>query len=612
MIVSERPPCDAAVARVAPETPGCASHARRWVLAATILGSSLAFMMASVINVALPAIQESLGATVAEMQWVASAYTVLLAALTLAGGAIGDRFGRRRAFLAGTAGLAVASVAGALAPNAPALIAARAAQGLAAALLVPNSLALLSAAFPRAERGRAIGTWSAATSLVGAVSPIVGGWFVDRGSWRVAFVAVIPPALLTFAVAATRVPDPPVMRRAPAVDWVGSLLATAGLLATVSGIIAFGSGVMPLVGIGAGIAALLAFVLYERRATSPMIPPALFASRAFRGVNALTLLLYAGVAGAFFVLPFNLVQVQGYSSTATGAAFLPFALLVGALSRRVGAFADRIGSTPLLVGGPLLTAIGLASLALPGVGGPYWATFLGPMLLLGLGMAITIAPLTTSVLSSVGPGEAGVASGVNNTAARVGTLLAVAVIGVVALVLYGHALERRLAAAAVPADVARTLIADRRSLADTRIPDWVPASERATLSGVVRDAFLDGFRGSVLFCAALVLAGAAIAAATLRATDAVALDEDTTTPACDHRQAIGNPQPHARGCEECLRTGDPWVHLRLCLSCGFVGCCDSSKNRHATAHFWSSRHPIVRSLEPGEQWRWCYVDETVV
>jgi EmrB/QacA subfamily drug resistance transporter len=612
LIVAERPPCDTAVARAAPETPGCASHARRWVLTATILGSSLAFMMASIINVALPAIQQTFGATVAETQWVASAYTVLLASLTLAGGAVGDRFGRRRAFQAGTIGLALASIAGSLATDVRSLIAARAAQGLAAALLVPNSLALLSAAFPRAERGRAIGTWSAATSLVGAVSPILGGWFVDTGSWRVAFAAVMPPALLTFAVAARRVPDSPVMRRSPAVDWVGSVLATLGLFGTVGGIIAFGSGMAPLVGLAAGGVALVAFVLHERHAASPMIPPALFASRTFRGVNILTLLLYAGVAGAFFVLPFNLVQVQGYSSTATGAAFLPFALLMGLLSRRVGGLADRIGTTPLLVGGPLLTAGGLASFALPGIGGPYWATFLAPMILTGLGMALTVAPLTTSVLGAVEPAEAGVASGVNNTVARVGTLLAVAIIGVVAFVLYGRALERRLAAAAVPAEIAQALIKERRSLADTTIPDWVPASERSALTRLVGGAFLDSFRGSMLFCAALALGGAAIAAAMLGTTNSLASEGATPTPTCDHLDTITDPEPRTRGCEECLRAGDSWVHLRLCLSCGHVGCCDSSRNRHATAHFWSSRHPIVRSLEPGEDWRWCYADEIAV
>lgn len=611
MIAAERPPGDVAGVRAAPETPGCASHARRWVLAATILGSSLAFMVASITNVALPAIQETFNATVAEMQWVASAYTVLLGGLTLAGGAAGDRFGRRRTFQAGATGLTLASIAGSLAPDVLSLIAARAAQGLAAALLVPNSLALLSAAFPRAERGRAIGTWSAATALIGALSPMLGGWFVDTGSWRVAFAAVTPPALLTLAICARRVPDPPVMRRAPAVDWVGAGLVTLGLFGAVTGTIGLGSGVASIVALAGGAAALVAFLHYERRAASPMVPPALLASGGFRGVNVLTLLVYAGVSGVFFVLPFNLVQVQGYSSTATGAAFLPFALLGGLLSRRVGRLADRIGGKPLLVGGPALTALGLASFALPGIGGPYWATFLVPMTLTGLGMALTVAPLTSTVLSAVEPADAGVASGVNNAAARIGTLLAIALIGTVALALYSTALERRLAAAAVPADVARVLVAERRSLADTTIPAWVAPAQRASLAQLVDDAFLNAFRGSVLLCAALALGGALIAAATLETTDTSAA-EGTTTTTCDHLDTITDPAPRARGCEECLRTGDTWVHLRLCLSCGHVGCCDSSRNRHASAHFWSSQHPIVRSLQPGEDWRWCYVDEIAV
>jgi hypothetical protein len=234
------------------------------------------------------------------------------------------------------------------------------------------------------------------------------------------------------------------------------------------------------------------------------------------------------------------------------------------------------------------------------------------MILTGLGMALTVAPLTTSVLAAVESAEAGVASGVNNTVARVGTLLAVAVIGVLALVLYGRALERRLAAAAVPIDVAHALIRERRSLADTTIPDWVPAADRPALTRLVGGAFLDGFRGSMLFCAALALTGAAFAAVMLASTDTLASEGATTMPVCGHLGTITNPEPRTRGCEECLKMGDDWVHLRLCLACGHVGCCDSSKNRHATAHFWSSKHPIVRSLEPGEDWRWCYVDEIVV
>ena len=612
MIPTERPPCDAAVVRSAPETPGCASHARRWVLTASILGSSLAFMMASITNVALPAIQETYGATVTQMQWIASVYTVLLAALTLTGGAVGDRFGRRRVFQAGIAGLALSSIAGSLAPNASALIAARAAQGLAAALLVPNSLALLSAAFPRAERGAAIGSWSAATSLVGAVSPMLGGWFVDAGSWRIAFATIVPVAIVALAVAARRVPDPPVMRGAPPVDWLGATLATVGLFGVVSAIIAGGATSVSVAALAGGIAALVAFAIRERRTPVPMVPPALFASRSFVGANGLTLLLYLGVTGAFFVLPFNLVQVQGYSSTATGAAFLPFALLVGVLSRPVGALADRIGARPLLVAGPAVTALGLAAFAVPGIGGSYWATFFVPMVLTGVGMALTVAPLTTTVLASVGPAHAGVASGVNNTVARLGAVLAVAIVGVATVWLYGRALDRGLAAAGVSADVAFVIVSGRRSLADVAIPVTIALPERVAVEMVVHDAFLASFRGAVVLCAVLAFVGAGLAAVTIGPVASTAPDPETPAPTCEHVLGIAEGEPQSRGCVGCVRSGDSWVHLRMCLSCGEVGCCDSSKNRHATKHFWQTGHAVVRSLQPGETWRWCYVDERVV
>ncbi|MCW5890707.1 MAG: MFS transporter [bacterium] len=614
MIVASRTPSDATVIASAPETPGCASHAKRWVLAAAILGSSLAFVEASVLNVALPAIQQALGATVGEMQWIASGYTVLLASLTLAGGAAGDRFGRRRVFQLGTLGLGIASIGAALAPDAATLVLARAAQGLGAALLVPNSLALLSAAFPRAERGRAIGTWSAVTSMVGALSPLVGGWFVDALSWRLAFVAFLPLVALTLAIGAWRVPDPPVMRRPAPVDWPGAALATIGLVGLVGGLIALGGGATPgaLAALGAGTAGLVAFVAWERHTAAPMVPPALFGSRAFSGANLLTVLVYGGVTGVFFLLPFNLVEVQGYSSTATGAAFLPFALALAMLSRRAGALADRVGTRPLLVLGPLFTAAGLACFAIPGVGGTYWATFLAPMTLTGVGMALTAAPLTAGVLAAVPPGAAGVASGVNNAAARVGTLLAVAVVGVVALALYTAALDRRLAASGVPAEVARVLVEERRSLADTALPPGLPSAEQARLAALVDAAFVDAFRRAVLWCAFVTLLGGLTGLVTLGTLAADRDEGDSPMPVCSHLDMIRPVHPHARGCEECLRLGDAWVHLRLCLTCGHVGCCDSSKNRHATKHFWASQHPIVRSLEPGEDWRWCYVDETVV
>jgi len=212
----------------------------------------------------------------------------------------------------------------------------------------------------------------------------------------------------------------------------------------------------------------------------------------------------------------------------------------------------------------------------------------------------------------VEPSEAGIASGVNNTVARLGTVLAVAVIGVVTVALYGRALDRGLAHAGVSDEVARAVVSERRSWADVTVPESVAPAERATLVGIVRDAFLASFRGSVLLCAGLALLGAALAAVTIAPVDATARGPDDTLPACVHVGGIADVEPRSRGCDECLRTGDTWVHLRVCLSCGQVGCCDSSKNHHATRHFWATGHAVVRSLQPGETWRWCYVDERSV
>jgi EmrB/QacA subfamily drug resistance transporter len=415
MLSLAHPPCDVGVLRGATETPGCVSHAKKWVLAATVLGSSVAFLEASVINVALPAIQTGLDASVAEMQWIASIYTLFLAALTLVAGSAGDRFGRRRLFVAGLAVLSVASVAGGLAADGAELVVARAAQGIGASLLVPNSLALLSASFPKAERGRAIGTWSAFTALTGAAGPILGGWLVDTVSWRAVFFLVVPLALGTLAFALRRVPDVRIGRQRPEIDWRGAALATASLAALVFGIVSAADGGGARLGvlgpIAAGLALLVGFIRLEARSAAPMVPMRLFRSRTFLGANLLTLLLYFALTGAFFVLPFVLVRVHGYSATATGGAYLPFALLVGGLSRWAGGLGDGVGPRVPLIGGPLVVASGFLLFATPGVGGSYWTTFFPPMVLVGLGMAVTVAPLTSTVMSAVDESEVGIASG---------------------------------------------------------------------------------------------------------------------------------------------------------------------------------------------------------
>src|SRR5262245_5007688 len=307
----------------APETPGCVSHAKRWVLAGTILGSSVAFIEASVINVALPAIQHGLNATVGEMQWIASIYTLFLAALTLAAGSAGDRFGRRGLFMLGLAILALASAAASFTTTAGPLIVARAVQGIGSALLVPNSLSLLSAAFPKVERGRAIGTWSAVTALTSSGGPILGGFLVDTASWRAVFVLVVPLALVTLGLTLLRVPEVRIGKKRPTIDWLGAGLATLALGALIYGIITLPRGTPAFVALGIGLVVLGAFAWHERRTPAPMTPPHLFRSRTFVGANLLTLILYFALTGVFFVLPFLLVRVHGYSATATGAAYLP-------------------------------------------------------------------------------------------------------------------------------------------------------------------------------------------------------------------------------------------------------------------------------------------------
>lgn len=606
-----RPPADEALVSAAPDTPGCASHAKSWVLFAATLGSGVAFLEASVINVALPAIQDDLAASVPELQGIATAYTLVLASLALAGGAAGDRFGKRRLFIWGAGGLTLASLLCAIAENAGQLMAGRALQGLGAALLVPNSLALLSASFPKAERGRAIGIWSGVTALVGAIGPVVGGWLVDRASWRASFLFVVPIALVTMIVAGWRVPDPPTLRRAPPVDWSGAMLSSLGVASVIAAIIvSSASALFASALLAIGVLTLAGFRALELRKSSPMLPARLLSSRSFFAMNALTLLLYFAVTAVFFLLPFNLIQVQHFSATRTGAAFLPFAILVGVLSRWTGGLAERWGPRRLLVTGSLATGAGLALFALPGIGGSYWATFFAPMALAGLGMAISITPLTTVVLDAVEPAQAGVASGINNTAARIASLLAVAVAGVVALALFTRAIEQRPEVAALPPALRHALVEGRRSLADTSVPESVQGDERAALQRVVAESFVASFRAVALLGAVVAASAALVTLAAVRRGTGAKSEEPAT--ACTHRDQIADVAPSSRGCEECLRKGDRWVHLRMCLSCGHVGCCDSSKNRHATAHFWATNHPIVRSFEPGESWRWCYVDETVV
>jgi EmrB/QacA subfamily drug resistance transporter len=513
MIGLGRAPCDEASVQAGAKSPAeCIERAKPWVLAATILGTSMAFIDGSVVGVALPAIQADLNASMRDAQWVVNAYMLMLGALILMGGAAGDRYGRRRMFLVGVTTFTLASVACGLAPGAVSLSVARAAQGIGGAIMVPSSLAIISAVFADKERGRAIGTWAGASALTTALGPVLGGWLVDSFSWRAIFFVNVPVAMLAVAIALWRVPESRGDIGTAAVDWRGGLLATAGLGVLVYGLTAaseFGWTNATVIGcVAAGVAVLAGFVWLESRTPSPMMPLALFRARSFTGANLITLLLYFGLSGAFFFLPFNLIRLQGYSAAQAGAAFLPFTLIMGGLSRWSGGLIERYGSrTPLIIG-PIVVAAGFGLLALPGIGGSFWTTFLPAMVVLGLGMAVSVAPLTTTVMDAVDRRHAGVASGINNATARLAGALAVALLGAIAVSVMRGALDHRLSELGTAPGMGHLLRQQASRLAEATVPGGVSDPERMRLTRALAESFLESFRVSMLLAAVLALLSA--------------------------------------------------------------------------------------------------------
>ena len=510
-------PCDEGVIQAAPQTGKLNQPMTRpsgtWVLVATILGSSMAFIDGTVVNVALPVLQTDLKATVADVQWVVEAYALFLSALILVGGSLGDHYGRRRIYATGIILFTLASVVCGFAPNITVLIVARAIQGVGGALLVPGSLAIISASFDSQQRGKAIGTWSGFTAITSALGPVLGGWLVQYASWRWVFFINVPMAIIVLIVLFWRVPESYDEEDARVrLDWRGALLATLGLGGVVYGLIEannLGLGdPQVILALVVGVASLIAFLVVEVRSPNPMVPLSLFRSRTFSGANLLTLMLYAALGGALFFLPFNLIRVQGYSPTAAGAANLPFILIMFFLSRWSGGLVARYGAKLPLIVGPIIAAIGFVLFALPDIGGSYWTTFFPAVVVLGIGMAISVAPLTTAVMGAVSAQRAGIASGINNAVARTAGLLAVAVLGIVALLVFSTSLGNQLAALPIPTEVRNMLLAQQSKLVGIVIPPGLSSTTQAAVQRAIDESFVSSFRVIMLIAAGLALVSA--------------------------------------------------------------------------------------------------------
>jgi len=475
----------------------------------------MVFIDGTVVNVALPALQSNFHATVVDVQWVVESYGLALAALILAGGALGDHFGRRLIFLLGVGIFAAASAACGFSSNISLLILGRCVQGVGAAFLVPGSLAIISSCFEEKSRGQAIGTWSGFTAITTALGPVLGGALIEHASWHWIFFINLPLAAVVIAISLWHIPESRGAGASQPVDWTGALIATMGLGGLVYGFLESSSRGWshPLVfgTLSMGIACLALFVFLDARLTSPMVPLRLFKSHSFSGANLLTLFLYAALGVFFFLFPLNLIQAQGYSATAAGAAALPMIACMFLLSRWSGGLVVRYGArTPLIVG-PLIASVGFVLFAVPAIGGNYWETFFPGFVVLGLGMAVSVAPQTTVVMNSVGRDEAGTASGINNAVSRLAGVLAIAILGIVMVSVFSSSLTHRLENLGLSPSILREIQANEIRLAGLEVPSGLDAGTSAEIRTAVSQAFVLGFRVVTLICAGLAVTGAAIA-----------------------------------------------------------------------------------------------------
>lgn len=485
-----------------------------WVLLAAILGSSMSSVDSTVVYVALPVLQEELGATVVQAQWIVEAYVLLQAALILVGGSLGDRFGRRRVFAIGLSLFVLASALCGLAADASQLIGARALQALGGALLAPSSLAIITAFFDEKNRGKAIGAWSGAIALAAAIGPLLGGWLIGAFSWRWAFYINVPIGLVTLAILFWRVPESRDEEVGGKLDWIGAGLATLGLGGITFGLIEssnYGLG-SPIVlsSIAIGILSSVAFVWSQNRLPHPLMPLSLFRSSNFSGANLITLLLYGAFAVTLFFMPFNLIQIQGYSPLEAGASLFPISVILGAFSGWAGGLVSKYGAKLPLIVGPLIVAAAFLFITQIGIGGSYWLTIFPAVVIMAIGLTIVFAPLSTTVMSSAPMRLSGTASGINNALISTANVLFVSLLGVVALHSFSAAVDRRIQPLDLPPLAVEQIDAETVRLADATAPASLNSSQQAAVNNIFDLAFVDAFRVLMVFCAGLSVASAVV------------------------------------------------------------------------------------------------------
>jgi len=477
----------------------------------------MTFIDGTVVNVALPALQKGLNATMTDVQWVIEAYALFLGALILVGGALGDQLGRKRVFLTGVFGFTAASVVCGFAPSPPILIIGRALQGVGAAFLVPGSLAIITATFTGIERGRAIGTWSGFSAITTAIGPVLGGWLVEHVTWRAVFFINVPFAAIVVVLTLRYVSESKDPSRGKTIDWMGAALAVIGLSGLIFGLLEWPAlgAILPVVGaFGVGAVALIAFVVVEARVRNPMLPLGLFSIRTFTLANLLTFFLYAALGEAMFMIPLELIQVRGYTATAAGAALLPFPIIMFVLSRWSGGLVARIGSRLPLTIGPIVTGIGFALITRVAGDAPFLATFLPAIVIVGLGMAIAVAPLTTTVMDSVSGEHSGTASGVNNAVARIAALVAIAVFGVVVARTFDAQLTPRLDRFELSTEARAGVDRERPKMAgaDVNAIPSLPPKQRVEVRDAIDRSFASAFRLSMFGVALLAIIAATFGA----------------------------------------------------------------------------------------------------